>query len=76
MTHPLASDPTVPAALRRAFAKVTHQVVRHYADGSEWSWNLNPTQTPSREDILAKERARIGTLRDGKLLVDVILRSI
>lgn len=76
MTHPLASDPTVPAVLRAAFARVTHQIVRHYEDGSEWSWNLNTVQTPDREAILAKERARIGTERDGKLLVDVTLVEV
>lgn len=76
MAHPLANDPTVPAILRAAFARVTHQIVRFYADGSEWSWNLNVTQTPNREAILASERSRIGTERDGKILAAVEIRKV
>lgn len=76
MAHPLANDPTVPEALRRAYARVTHQIVRHYEDGTAWSWNLNRLQTPERETILANERACINTMRDGKLLVDVSLVEV
>lgn len=76
MAHPLANDPSVPAILRAAFARVTHQIVRTYADGSEWSWNLNSVQTPNRFNIIAAERRHIGKVRDGMTLVAVEIRAV
>jgi hypothetical protein len=76
MTHPLATDPHICPALRRAFATVTHQIVRHYSDGSEWSYNLNRVQTPDRETIAERERIRIGTLIHGRTLASIEIREI
>lgn len=75
MRHPLADDPSVPAVLRAAFARVKFLVVRHYADGTEWSYNVNPTQA-NQDELMERERARIGTVVDSKVLVDVELRPV
>ena len=74
--HPLANDPTLDPVLRRAFATVTHQIVRHYEDGSEWSYNLNRLQTPDRETIAERERRRIGQEVDGRTLASVEVRAL
>lgn len=75
--HALANDPTIDPMLRRAFATVTHQMVRFYDNGDEWSWNLNRLQTPDRHSILASERARIGDVDVmGRTLVAVEVRAL
>lgn len=76
MTHPLATDPTIDPALRRAFATVSHQIVRHYADGSEWSYNLNRLQTADRDIIAEHERHRIGQVVDRRTLASIEIREV
>lgn len=73
--HPLANDLTVPDALRRAFARVKHQIIRTYDDGSEGVINVNPTQDLAHE--LAEHRKRIGvTFDSGRMLVSVEVREV
>lgn len=76
MTHPLANDPTVPAVLRAAFARVVCQIVRSYDDGSDGV--INMTSNAKAADELPKHRAFIGhKMRSAdKVLVAVEIRAV
>lgn len=75
MTHPLANDPNLDPILRRAFARVTCQIVRTYDDGSEGI--INMTSRERAEAELPHYRARIGRLFDGGVrLVAVDIREV
>lgn len=80
--HQLATDPSLDPVLRRAFARVTCQIVRTYDDGSEGIINMmNRTRADAE---LIEHRKRIGKIFGGpnggggeeKTLVAVAIREV
>lgn len=74
MTHPLASDPTVPAVLRKAFAHVRGRVILVMDDGSTTACNYISDKTRDSKlaeyrDIIAVHAARGYGFSDGRAAV-------
>lgn len=78
MAHPLANDPKIPAALRNALNSVKEQIVRVYADGSEWSYNVNPRGPKTAAQYMERERSvKLGSIDPIRgEVVDVFVRPI
>lgn len=74
MAHPILNDPTLPDCLRRAFERVTCQIVRVFDDGSEGI--INMMDRAKAETELVEHRKRIGRRFDSGVLVDVVIRAV
>lgn len=73
--HPIAADLTAPDVIRRAFARVTAQVVRRFDDGSEGIVNVTGDEQTLR--VAVAHSARIGrTFASGRTLVAVDVREV
>lgn len=75
--HAFANDPTIPANIAAAFARVRFQVVGIFDDGREAI--VNCLSERSRDEHVSKYRDIIardgGNFRDGSKLVSVEVRA-
>lgn len=81
MTHPLANDPSVPAVLRAAFARVRWQVVTVLSDGREAVVNCRTQSqvdeyTARNADIAAHHAVTGSTFSDGTTIARTYVREV
>lgn len=81
MTHPLANDSSLPAALRNAFARVRFQVISSMDDGSESIVNCMSQAkadevTARNLDIIATHAARGFGFRHGPSMIATRVESV